>query len=167
MPKNGKRPGPGQPTKYTPELRQRILEEVRTGMPLKHAVACAGITYQTLYNWEKEDPFFAQEIEIARLASVKERWEKIKQAAEDRVDKNGNVAKLGDWHSLAWQLERSFPETFSRPEFQMINQTNVQHNHFTISVEGAEAVEGAVRELEVETGDLFSGRLTEGGSDAS
>lgn len=43
----------GRPTKFEPDKADAILVAVRRGMSYKAAAAVAGITYQTLYNWEQ------------------------------------------------------------------------------------------------------------------
>jgi hypothetical protein len=103
----------GRRTKRTPALEKRLLTLVKTGLPLKFSAASVGVTYTTLDNWRRADPKFAQDIEIAILASVKKRWDLIRKAGEDTA--NGR----GDWKSQAWLLERCFPADFSRPEIQL------------------------------------------------
>lgn len=48
---NGLRNGPGQPSKLTPEVKTRLFDYVRQGVPLDQAAAASGISYQTILNW--------------------------------------------------------------------------------------------------------------------
>lgn len=41
----------GQPTKLTPEVRERIVQAVRAGAYYTHAAAYAGVHRATLYGW--------------------------------------------------------------------------------------------------------------------
>ena len=99
-----------RPTKRTPAVEKRLLEVIKSGLPLKFVTAAAGISYDTLAGWRNKDPKFAEAVEIARLASVEAQWQAIQKAAED-TDKG-----RGDWKALAWCLERSHPESFAKPD---------------------------------------------------
>jgi hypothetical protein len=46
-------PGPGRPSKRTPETEERLFEALRGGCTRRAACAHAGITLQTLLNWEQ------------------------------------------------------------------------------------------------------------------
>jgi hypothetical protein len=50
-PTTGRRPGPGQPTKLTPEVHARIVEVVAAGNYLKTAAQFAGVSVSTLTAW--------------------------------------------------------------------------------------------------------------------
>jgi hypothetical protein len=114
-----KHPG-GRPSVKTSENCQKLLEVIRTGLPLKFAAASVGITYDALNQWREKDPKFSKEVELARLASVKERWEIIQAAAR------GNGETPGDWHAAAWSVERTWPADFGKPEAQLnLIQNNV------------------------------------------
>jgi len=97
------------------------------GLPIRFAAIAGGITVETLGEWREDDPEFGRAFELARLESVKHRWNLIQEAAR-RAD--------GDWKAAAWSLERAFASDFCRPEFQLnLNQqNNVTENHFTISI---------------------------------
>ena len=43
-----------RPTKLTPELQQRIGENIALGLPYSLAAEAAGITYQTFNEWHKK-----------------------------------------------------------------------------------------------------------------
>jgi hypothetical protein len=150
----------GRRSTKTPEACQKIIEAVRTGLPLKFAAACAGLTDEGLRLWRERDPKFAQELEIARLTSVKERWEIIQAAAR------GNGDTPGDWKAAAWSVERTWPKDFGRPEFQLNLQNNVQNvtnNNFTITIADAERLQTRVRAMEASVEELFAGKINSPG----
>ena len=145
----------GRPTKRSPAVEKHLLEVVKTGLPLKFASASVGISYDTLAEWRNRDPKFAEALEIARLASVEERWLKIQQAAED-------TEKLrGDWKALAWCLERSHPESFARPEIQLgvaiQNNVNV-NNTLVVTAEVADQLQSRSERAGAVIEKLFAAR---------
>ncbi len=113
-----------------------------------------GVTYEALNQWREKDPKFSEEVELARLASVKERWDIIQAAAR------GNADTPGDWHAAAWSAERTWPADFGKPEAQLNVQTNVQNvtNEIHITFEVAERLDNRGREMEVEIERLLENR---------
>jgi hypothetical protein len=149
----------GRPTLRTPETCQKLIEVVRTGLPLKFAAASVGVTYEALNQWREKDPKFSKEVELARLASVKERWDLIQLAAA------GNGETPGDWKAAAWSVERTWPADFGRPDVVLQNnvQTNVT-NQISITFEVAERLDNRSRDMEVEIEKLLENRhLASGG----
>ena len=148
-----KHPG-GRPPIKSPETCRKLIEVVRTGLPLKFAAASVGVTYDALNQWREKDPKFSEEVELARLASVKERWDIIQAAAR------GNADTPGDWHAAAWSVERTWPADFGKPEAQLNVQTNVQNvtNAIHITFEVAERLDNRGREMEVEIERLLEAR---------
>jgi hypothetical protein len=150
-----KHPG-GRPPVKSPDVCKKLIEVIRTGLPLKFAAASVGVTYEALNQWREKDPVFSKEVELARLASVKERWEIIQAAAR------GNADTPGDWHAAAWSVERTWPADFGKPEVQLNVQTNVQNvtnnNAISITFEVAERLDNRGREMEVEITKLLENR---------
>jgi len=143
----------GCPTKRSPEAIARILKIARTGLPLRFAASAGNISLETLREWRERDKEFARTLEAARLESVQRRWNLIRKAAQ------GTQERPGDWKALAWQLERSFPHEFSRPEVQLNVQNNVAatviNNQFVITVEKSEELERRTLALEAKAEKLF------------
>ena len=142
MPKGEKRKG-GAPSKKTPATLEAALSAAREGLPLRFCAGLAGITYQSLNEYRKADPDFAQRLETAMSEGVRGKWLKILAA--------GNRETPNSWQPLAWILERSYPSEFGRPEVQLgvqVNQTT--NNTLVISVE--QANELAARAKPVEAG---------------
>lgn len=91
-----------RPTKRNKEVEGRILDALRAGNYRKHAAAYAGISYDTLREWEKEFSEFS---------------ESLKKAEADAIAKNVGVVQLAGgthWQAAAWWLERRYPEEFGR-----------------------------------------------------
>jgi hypothetical protein len=152
--------GAGRPTKKTPEAIKRILDCARSGLPLVFAAQAGDIDVDTLGLWRTRDAVFAHALSHARLQAVEDRWTKIQKAGEDRIDAKGEL-KRGDWKSIAWQLERSHPHDFARPDLVLQNnvQTNVtNHNEIHITFEIAQRAENRAREMEVEIQKLLESR---------
>jgi hypothetical protein len=150
-----KHPG-GRPSIKSTETCQKLLEVVRTGLPLKFAAASVGVTYDALNKWRERDPKFSEQVELARLASVEERWGIIQAAAR------GNEDEPGDWHAAAWSIERTWPTDFGKPEAQLLVQNNIasitQNNEIHITFEVAERLESRGREMEAEIEHLIESR---------
>jgi hypothetical protein len=107
---NGERNRRGRPTKKTSEAVARLLEIARSGLPLRFACASIGISQECLAVWRERDKNFALALEQARLESVERRILEAGVGTEDRAS---------DWRSIAWSLERTYPEEFARPEVQL------------------------------------------------
>ena len=132
----GKHPG-GRPTKFTPEIREKILQAIKASSPLETAAQFAGIVYDTLNNWRKR-------AEGERRGEYFEFFEEIKKAkAESDVRHVANIVKVAqggaliserttqkkdgsietiktyarpEWTASAWILERSNPAKWAKPE---------------------------------------------------
>lgn len=104
-----------RPTTYTDAIGQRIVEEIRRGVPVKFAAALAGVPRPTLYRWleqgEAENPPDADEplVSFALLY----RGAEAEYAAQElaAIEKEPGEGK-GDWKRRAWKLERRFPKEF-------------------------------------------------------
>ncbi len=98
----------GRPSKFTPEVRQKILWALRLGNYRRPAAEYAGISERTLGDWlmrgrdAESGPyadFYAEVLEAERAAEVRALGV-IQQAAKR------------DWKAAAWFLERKHPERF-------------------------------------------------------
>jgi hypothetical protein len=150
----------GRPTKKTAQSVARILKIARDGLPLKFAAQAGNIDFDTLSQWRAKDPVFARALEQAQLESVEKRWKTIARAAEDRVSANGEV-RPGDWKAVAWQLERSFPSEFSRPEIQLgvqINNNQTINNTLVVTAEVADQLQSRAERADANIEKLFRER---------
>jgi hypothetical protein len=162
--RKNKRPA-GRSAQRNPEALERILKVLRTGLPMRFAAAAGNMSPETIYAWRDADPEVERKIEEARLESVQKRWKLILQAGEDKLDQDGELIRAGDWKSIAWSLERTWPE-FARPEvqFSITNNTlnQVNHNQLTISAEVADVINRRQKEVESKVEKLFETRRLKG-----
>ena len=107
-PAKGHRP-PGRPTKFTPEVQQRILDALKGGNYRETAAQYAGIGLETFYGWMARgragEPGFREFAEAVEQA--------IAQAEIRDVLLIGEAAKK-DWRAAAWRRERITPQRFGQ-----------------------------------------------------
>lgn len=120
-PATGKRPGPGQPPKLTPELQDKIVQVVRAGNYLKVAAQYAGIGYSTLQSWlargraaqatlDRGDPLPDEELRYLRFL------EAVTQAdtqAEVAAVTHWRAAFANDWRAARDYLVRRNPDRWA------------------------------------------------------
>jgi hypothetical protein len=98
------RPGRGRPSKYTPEVVERICYSLSQGNTRTTAVTCAGVSMPTFHTWMNEFPDFS---------------DAIKRAEEQAVEHYVNVihtASTQTWQAAAWYLERRRKEDFGKQD---------------------------------------------------
>ena len=112
----------------TPAIVDALLKAVATGAPYVICCAAVGINADTFYDWKRRYPDFGERIEKAAATTALRMLKKIEAHGEE------------NFASLAWILERRFPESFSRPEIQLGIQVNnqVTNNTILITAEVAE-----------------------------
>jgi hypothetical protein len=102
--KADERPGRGRPSKYTPEVVERICYSLSQGNTRTTAVTCAGVSMPTFHTWMNEFPDFS---------------DAIKRAEEQAVEHYVNVihtASTQTWQAAAWYLERRRKEDFGKQD---------------------------------------------------
>lgn len=57
---------PGQPTRYRPEYCAQVIEYMGEGHGLAAFAGLIGVSFQTVYNWEKAFPEFKEACDIGR-----------------------------------------------------------------------------------------------------
>ena len=103
-------------TKLTDKLCDEICNDIKAGVPIKHASISHGISESTFYNWfdkgrdAKSGKFkkFYDKIQEAKSVAITLRARRIYKAGED------------NWQADAWWLERVDPTNFGRKD---------THNH--------------------------------------
>ena len=114
-----------RPTKLTPELQQRIGDNIALGLTYSLAFEAAGITYKTFNLWmqrgqtEKSGKYynFAQYIQKCNADAAKVLLERINEAA-----------RAGNTQMCTWILERRFSEDFGRRVFKKTNVVSENQN---------------------------------------
>lgn len=127
------KPEMGRPTELNDEILQKILDNIRAGIPIKTAVAMAGIAHKTYFNWMKrgsdeeyrrekgEEPNPKEEDFLHFLHLATRAREEAKGAHIGVIAKAG---ASGDWRASAWWLSRQFREEFGDNPPQVNNITN-------------------------------------------
>jgi transposase len=98
----------GRPDKLTDELKARLLEAVRAGVPVEVAAEYAGISRSTYYRWlslaEEDDRFraFRDEVRTAEAEAEVHATATLRKAMGD------------DWRAALAYLERRHPERWGR-----------------------------------------------------
>ena len=131
-------------TKLTPDTSEAILTALASGVPPEVAAAYAGVVRSTFNDWlakgraaiahangnlpevlaSDEYAQFAMEVEMALAKFV------VGNSAE--IASAGTARSEGDWKALAWQLERRFPQWFSRKLRHEVTGPDggpIQHEH--------------------------------------
>ena len=121
------RPGAGRPTKYSPEVVQRLTDALRGGNTRRASCAVAGISQETLARW------------LAENADFRDTVEKAEGEAEAR-----NLAVIQDatkttWQAAAWWLERKHKAEWS----SRVEQTGADGQAVKVIVEYADKVTDA------------------------
>lgn len=114
----------GQPTKLTPERKERILSYLVTGVTVEVAARASGIEPQTHYNWfnrgkprrDDEQPHTEQD------AIYVDYFEDVMRArAEREAYLAGLVMKhaTDDWRAALAMLQAMFPERWNRQRLEL------------------------------------------------
>lgn len=99
----------GAPTKFTDEVKEKIIIAIRKGAPIEIACEYAGIDDSTYCNWQIK-------AKKEQIPDFVEFFEKVKEAKGhtalmwlDKIDK----AMTESWQAAAWKLERRYNKYFS------------------------------------------------------
>lgn len=100
----------GRPTKFTLEVRERILSAIRAGNYIDTAAQSAGICKDTFYSWMTKGEARGAPREYSDFTDA------VKKArAQAQVDALAIIqlaANSGNWRAAAWYLEKSFPDRY-------------------------------------------------------
>jgi hypothetical protein len=100
-----------RPTKRTPEIEKKIKDLLKAGATRGDAARASGIAYETLRDWEKADPEFAEDIAQAEAECAAEMAERIYKEAK-KSD--------GDWRAaVEWLKRRRRDEWSERQEISL------------------------------------------------
>jgi hypothetical protein len=92
----------GRPSKYTPEVQERICQLIRAGNTVDVAARAVGLNAALLYKWMQRRPRFKAAIETARG-----------EAEAILVGRVQKAASAGSWRAACWLLERQWPERWA------------------------------------------------------
>ena len=111
----------GRPTKFTPDVRTRIIAAIRNGNTYEASANYGGICYSLLREWivrgeEDESGDFLEFVEAVKKAEAEAEVESvalIRRSAQD-----------GQWQAAAWFLERRKPSDWGRKDRHEIGGIN-------------------------------------------
>lgn len=128
----------GRPTKFTEEVRNRIINAIQNGLSKEQAAQCAGVSYDSFRRWETkgeqnetgEFREFCESLKKARAQLFADCLATLHRARRggDKVEEVREVIREGrtvervtttriqgpQWQAAAWILERGCPELWSR-----------------------------------------------------
>ena len=102
----------GRPTKFGPKLARRILRSVAMGVPATHVARAAGLSYQSLLNYQKLHPQFADAMAAAVSRGVEKRLEVVERATRSKDE----AIRL---RAACWFLEHTQPAHFARNRIEL------------------------------------------------
>lgn len=99
-----------EPKLLTPEVREKIVRALLTGLYVEQAVVLAGISRRTFYAWHQRGSL---DREANRESVYRAFFEEVERAKTDherlslhRINRSGKT----DWRAMAWVLERKYPD---------------------------------------------------------
>ncbi len=98
----------GRPTKFTKEVRKKILWALRLGNYRRIAAGYGGVAERTLCDWLAR----GRDEETGPYSDFRQEVLEAEQTAEVRALGVIQQAQSKDWKAAAWFLERKFPERF-------------------------------------------------------
>lgn len=99
--------------KLTDQLCDDICNDIKAGVPIKHAAIAHGITRTTFYDWYNKG-------EQAKSGKFKKFHDKVEEAKSVAVTLRARrIYKAGEtsWQADAWWLERVDPDNFGKKDF--------------------------------------------------
>ena len=111
-------------TKLTDQLCDEICNDIKDGVPIKHAAIAHGITDATFYNWYNQG-------KEAKSGAKRKFYDKVEEAKSVAITLRARrIYKAGEtsWQADAWWLERVDPTNFGRKDTHTI-QADVKTEH--------------------------------------
>ena len=102
--------GVGRPTKFTSEIKAKLIYAIEKGAPYELACNYARIDYTTVLNWKKKADIEKEPEYIEFFKDLREAEGKISLKWLDVLDK---AMDDGTWQAAAWKLERRHSKYFS------------------------------------------------------
>jgi hypothetical protein len=123
MPDSQQSNGTGRPTKYLPEVVDRLCDALGDGMPIKGACVTAGIGVTTLAGWRDKYPEIEERMSEARELARQKALQGIKAAGEK------------DWRASAEWLRLSFPADYRGSANKIEVNATASASSFVVTVE--------------------------------
>ena len=109
-------------TKLTDKLCDEICNDIKAGVPIKHAAISHGITEVTFYNWYNQG-------KTAKSGAKKQFYDKVEEAKSVAITLRARrIYKAGEtsWQADAWWLERVDPDNFGRKDTHKVDMKTDQ-----------------------------------------
>ena len=103
--------------KLTDQLCDEICNDIKAGVPIKHAAISHGITEVTFYNWYNQG-------KEAKSGAKKKFYDKVEEAKSVAITLRARrIYKAGEtnWQADAWWLERVAPKEFGRKDTHTVD----------------------------------------------
>ena len=126
------------PSKLTPDIQQRIGENIALGLTYRLAAELAGVTYKTFNEWNQK----GQTEQSGKYNQFYQYIQKCNADAARKLLKNLNAAaKAGNCQVCMFILERRFPEEFGRRVYRKTNVVSENLNqNIEINITDAEKI---------------------------
>lgn len=102
--------------KLTDQLCDEICNDIKAGVPIKHAAIAHGISKSTFYDWYSKG-------ENAKSGKFKKFYDKVEEAKSVAITlRSRRIYKAGEtsWQADAWWLERVDPDNFGKKDTHKI-----------------------------------------------
>jgi hypothetical protein len=104
---------PGRPTISTPELRERVLDLLGEGKPLRAICRMPGVpTRRTIYNWRLADPDFRRSFDFMQREGYIGLCETVCDEVDRVLSKHGAEKARWVFNLRRQQLARMHPAFF-------------------------------------------------------
>ncbi len=133
-----------RPSKLTPEIQQRIGDNIALGLTYSLAASAAGITYKTFNLWMTN----GRNSTSGKYSEFYRYIQKCNADAARALLGRLNVAtKAGDTRICMWILERRFPTEFGRRVYRKTNVVSENKNgNVEIIVNNSDAIRKGILE---------------------
>lgn len=95
--------------KYTPELGDKICEMIAEGNSARQTMKSLGLSIRSLYHWRRDNPDFAQALEIAREDYADSLADELCEIAENEPDVQRAKLKID---ARKWVAARMKPKSW-------------------------------------------------------
>lgn len=116
--------------KLTDKLCDEICNDIKAGVPIKHASISHGITERTFYNWFEKG-------KEAKSGKFRKFYDKIQEAKSVAITLRARrIYKAGEtsWQADAWWLERVDPDNFGRKDTHQVDMNANVNSEVTVNL---------------------------------
>ena len=116
--------------KLTDQLCDDICNDIKAGVPIKHAAIAHGISKSTFYDWYGKG-------EQAKSGKFKKFYDKVEEAKSVAVTLRARrIYKAGEdsWQADAWWLERVDPDNFGKKDFHDVRMEADVKSEVTVNL---------------------------------